>query len=53
METNMTEEEKLAKMLGNFREIAKELEGTTLKVDISNVREPDRFENTFDDLRGD
>lgn len=48
----MTEEDELAKILDNFREIAKELEGTTLKVDLSNVREPERFENTFNDQRG-
>lgn len=52
METNMTEEETLSKILDNFREISKELEGTTLKVDLSNVREPERFENPFNVQRG-
>ena len=52
MEDKMEDKDQLDILLERAREIAKELEGTALKVDLSNVREPERFENHFDDRRG-
>lgn len=52
MEDNMNEIEQLNELLERAREIAKELLVRPAKVDLSNVREPECFENTFNDQRG-
>lgn len=52
MENKMTDNEQFDELLERAREIAKELLDNPAKVDLSNVREPERFENPFNDQRG-